>query len=157
MGQIIYRTGSLFEAPPGAVLVHSCNGQGVWGAGVAAQMKVRFPAAFEKYRLRCATTPWARLRGVAQVSHCPPFWVASLLVSEYYGFRHDSPQRIVEAARAALQGLLAPESWGVAARPREFHSPRISAGLFGVPWETTEAVIAALVRQHEVSWTVWTP
>lgn len=157
MSGLIHRTGSLFEAPPGAALVHSCNGQGVWGAGVAVQMKARFPAAFEKYRLRYASTPWARLRGVPQVSHCPPFWVASLPVSEQYGARRDPPGRIVEATRAALQGLLAPEPWGVAARPREFHSPRISAGLFGVPWEMTEAVIAELVRQHEVSWTVWTP
>lgn len=157
MSGLIYRTGSLFEAPPGAVLVHSCNGRGVWGAGVAARMKARFPAAFEKYRLRCASTPWARLRGIAQVSYCPPFWVASLLVSEQYGARRDSPGRIVEATRAALRGLLAPESWGVAARPREFHSPRINAGLFGVPREMTEAVIAGLARQCEVSWTVWAP
>lgn len=157
MSSLIYRTGSLFEAPPGAVLVHACNGQGVWGAGIAAQMKVRFPAAFEKYRLRCVSTPWARLRGVAQVSYCSPFWVASLLVSEQYGARRDSPERVVEATWAALRGLLAPESWGVSARPREFHSPRISAGLFGVPWESTAAVIGGLAPLYGVSWTVWTP
>lgn len=157
MSDLIYRTGSLFEAPPGAVLVHSCNGQGIWGAGIAAQMKVRFPAAFEKYRLRCASTPWSRLRGIAQVSHCPPFWVASLPVSAGYGPQRDSTQRIAEATRNALQGLLAHESWGDEPRPREFHSPRVNAGLFGVPWEITASVIEGLARQHEVSWTVWTP
>lgn len=157
MSSLIYRTGSLFEAPPGAVLVHACNGQGVWGAGIAAQMKVRFPAAFEKYCLRCASTRWEHLRGFAQVSRCPPFWVASLPVSERYGVHRDSVRQIVQATRAALQGLLAPESWGGAVRPDEFHSPRINAGLFGVPWELTAAVIGELAPLYGVSWTVWTP
>lgn len=157
MGQIIYRTGSLFEAPLGAVLVHSCNGRGVWGSGVARQMKTRFPAAYEKYRLRCASVPWEQLRGVAQVSHCPPFWIASLPVSARFGAQRDASSRIVEATRAALRGLLWPAAWGGEPVPREFHLPRINAETFGVPWETTAGVLEELARKYDAAWTIWTP
>ncbi|KAJ9287414.1 hypothetical protein DTO021C3_5105 [Paecilomyces variotii] len=45
--------GDLFDAPDGAVLIHSCNCMGNWGKGIARGFKEKFPGAFEIYRSHC--------------------------------------------------------------------------------------------------------
>jgi len=35
------------------IIIHACNTQGVWGAGVALEMKRRFPQAYGAYRAFC--------------------------------------------------------------------------------------------------------
>ncbi|GAD91648.1 phosphatase, putative [Paecilomyces variotii No. 5] len=45
--------GDLFDAPDGAVLIHSCNCMGNWGKGIARGFKEKYPAAFEIYRVHC--------------------------------------------------------------------------------------------------------
>jgi ADP-ribose 1''-phosphate phosphatase len=52
--KIVVHIGDLFSnAPTGAVLVHACNTQGVWGSGIAAVFKARFPKAYEIYHATC--------------------------------------------------------------------------------------------------------
>ncbi|KAJ5188086.1 Appr-1-p processing [Penicillium cf. griseofulvum] len=45
--------GDLFDAPNGAALIHACNCQGVWGAGIARAFYERYPAAYKIYRNHC--------------------------------------------------------------------------------------------------------
>lgn len=45
---IEYVKGNLFEADTD-IIAHQVNCLGVWGAGVARQMKARYPLAYEKY------------------------------------------------------------------------------------------------------------
>ena len=46
--------GSIFDTlPPYSILVHQCNALGVMGAGLAAEVKKRWPAAYEKYHEAC--------------------------------------------------------------------------------------------------------
>ena len=40
---------NLFDAPWDALLIHACNTQGVWGSGIAAQLKKAYPDAFMQY------------------------------------------------------------------------------------------------------------
>lgn len=46
--------GDLFTAPQDTVLVHSCNCEGHWGAGIAKAFKDRYPSAFNKYHDHCS-------------------------------------------------------------------------------------------------------
>ncbi|EXJ83673.1 hypothetical protein A1O1_07297 [Capronia coronata CBS 617.96] len=52
--------GDIFDAPDRAVIVHAVNCQGVWGYGIAAQLKKAFPAAYRVYRSYCqhGSAPW---------------------------------------------------------------------------------------------------
>lgn len=155
---IIHRTGSVISgSTPGSVLVHSCNGQGIWGAGVAKAIGAAFPEALEHYVMACHFATWRDLRGTAFISTCEDRYVASLLVSQYFGRLKDSPIAILGATTLALVDLFTLESWGRRGMPREFHSPRFNAGLFGVPWERTEAILAPFVESSGVTWTAWTP
>jgi ADP-ribose 1''-phosphate phosphatase len=52
--KVVVHAGDLFaSAPTGSILVHACNTQGVWGSGIAAAFKARFPQAYEVYHATC--------------------------------------------------------------------------------------------------------
>jgi ADP-ribose 1''-phosphate phosphatase len=170
---ITNRTGNVFSAPPGSILIHSCNAQGVWGAGVALQMKNRYWEAFQDFKkwlrhVTCALTGYTRLLDRHFSSHS----VASMVVSNGRGSSVDSPEIILGHTAMAIRHLLLQEIKAAVEqkRPvRELHSPRINAGLFNVPWEQTEAIIRAQLASFNnglpfhgyegrpFHWTVWTP
>lgn len=146
------RAGSVFDAPTGACLVHACNAQGHWGAGVALSMRVAFPDAFNDF--------WQQRRKVGEAvvynrHFAPLFSVASLVTSEHYGRHRDIPTDIVRNTRHALRALFA-------AHHHNFHSPKINAGLFAVPWIATETILLEELARAEaetgrrINWTVWT-
>ncbi|KKY29179.1 putative ladp-ribose 1 phosphate phosphatase [Phaeomoniella chlamydospora] len=45
--------GDLFDVQEDAVLIHACNCQGVWGAGIAKEFKKKYPKAFGIYKAHC--------------------------------------------------------------------------------------------------------
>lgn len=47
--KIIYKDGDALAGPEDFVL-HGCNAHGVMGSGIAAQVRVQFPKAYEAYR-----------------------------------------------------------------------------------------------------------
>lgn len=51
--EIKYHKMSLFDAPKGSHLVHAVNCKGVWGSGIAVEMKNNFPNAFRNYNANC--------------------------------------------------------------------------------------------------------
>jgi len=178
---ITYRTGDLFTAPPGSILVHSCNAQGIWGAGVALQMKNRYWEGFQDFKkwLRYLSAYQGQPLGHTRLldRHSSSHSIASMVVSNGLGSSVDSPGVILEHTSMAIRHLLLQEIQGAVEqkRPvRELHSPRINAGLFNVPWERTEAVIRERLAAFNNSlpfhgygstayegrpfhWTVWTP
>ncbi|KGO39501.1 Appr-1-p processing [Penicillium expansum] len=127
--------GDLFDAPNGAALIHACNCQGVWGAGIARAFRERYPAAYEIYRNHCliyrdhpVTKMITDLRdedlqpslvvyrplGTALlippqqsdfILHRRRHWIICLFTSEKYGIRVDSEDMIVNSTFAALQDL----------------------------------------------------
>ncbi|KAH8433539.1 ADP-ribose 1''-phosphate phosphatase [Aspergillus melleus] len=47
------REGNLFDAPDGAALIHACNCQGCWSAGIARVFRTKYPAAYAIYKTHC--------------------------------------------------------------------------------------------------------
>lgn len=156
MGRIIYKKGSILEAPKGSVIVHAVNCQGVWGSGVAKLLKDRFPGGFQAYKHMC---DYARGEDFTYISYASSSWedthlIANLYTSVDYGPKVDPPDQILRATHHAVANLLAFERKGFT----NINSPKFNSGLFKTPWEKTERIIEdALVWYPEVSWTVWEP
>lgn len=157
--KISYREGSLFDAPPGSCLVHACNLQGKWGAGVALEMRQRFPDAFEVYRYVCDVAreqpQVVGMKRPALLGECiiiPTFRysVGCLFTSEHYGRLKDPPEKIVEQTRTAVARFL---EWLPDNVP--IYSARFNSYHFGVEWERTEALLLAADDERE--WNVCTP
>jgi ADP-ribose 1''-phosphate phosphatase len=51
--QLTHHTGDMFSAPPNTLLIHACNTQGHWGAGIALTFKTYYPAAYAAHRAFC--------------------------------------------------------------------------------------------------------
>lgn len=148
---IEYKKGSLFEAPPGSVLVHACNAQGVWGSGIAAEFKKRFPKSFEEYRRFCESHS-PRSDAVGQYFESSE-GIVCLITSENYGDKVDPPGRILENTLKALAQLVREQGLRC-----NVHSNKFNSGLFNVPWEFTEAAIRVSYDLSTYSpWTVWDP
>ncbi|KAJ5167480.1 uncharacterized protein N7482_006261 [Penicillium canariense] len=126
--------GDLFDAPEGSGLIHACNTQGNWGAGIARAFKQRYPAAFQYYRDHCLqfvrsrathdiidlqdpneSTVSVRLP-VGTTLIIPPQpadirsgqkkqWVICLFTSQGFGRRVDSPDLITNCTYSALKDL----------------------------------------------------
>jgi ADP-ribose 1''-phosphate phosphatase len=147
---IQYKKGSLFDAPKGSLLVHSCNARGVWGSGIAAEFKRRFPKSFEEYQKYCSVS-----RGTTGVSFVTSENVGCLFTSNSFGMEVDAPPTIIGNTMLALRDLFKHNHL-----PQEVHSNKFNSGLFNVPWEYTEAVLRGTLGSFpevEVTWTVWDP
>lgn len=139
MNQIEYRTGSLFDAPPGALLVHACNSQGVWGSGIALEFKKRFPEAYKYYKTVCDESRHDNLVGHIVL---PGDSVACLITSWGYGQNVSPPHMILQATETAFRQLLRSVT-----PTEEIHMPMINSGLFRVPWEQTECILNKVLAQ----------
>ncbi|KAI9820553.1 MAG: ADP-ribose 1''-phosphate phosphatase [Thelocarpon impressellum] len=153
MSVISEEPGDVFEAPPGSVLLHSCNCLGVWGSGIAARFKGLYPAAFRIYRDHCTrdkNLP-SQLLGtcllippqVADVAAGRQHYVACLLTSVRTGSRKDSAERVLEATRTAAADLIAQveEAQEAGMCVGEVYACRYNSGHFAVRWERTRAVL----------------
>lgn len=135
MSNITYVKGNLFElAPKGAYLAHASNCQGVWGSGIAVEFRKRFPRAYSQYVEVCTT--WTPEQNIGDAYELDSKVVA-LMTSKDYGSGRDSKEDILENTEAALQDFTRyQEDEGLV-----LHMPKINSGLFGVPWEETEAIL----------------
>ncbi|KAJ5458662.1 hypothetical protein N7475_010050 [Penicillium sp. IBT 31633x] len=127
--------GDLFDAPNGAALIHACNCQGAWGAGIAREFRNRYPAAYEIYRKHCLQYLENRqTQRIPNISNREPYpslvvqrplgtaliippqesdfarhrrrhWIICLFTSKNYGSHVDSEGMIVSSTFAALQHL----------------------------------------------------
>ncbi|OKO97771.1 ADP-ribose 1''-phosphate phosphatase [Penicillium subrubescens] len=128
-------TGDLFDAPEGSGLIHACNTEGSWGAGIAQAFKERYPAAYRIYQSHCrgyarskepveivsafpvphgAQTVFYLPLGTALVIPPQPedynlgskkHWIICLFTSRGFGRRVDLPNTILNSTRVALRDL----------------------------------------------------
>lgn len=144
-------TADIFDAPDHAVLIHACNTQGSWGAGIAKAFKVRYPKAFTRYKKFCKEND-IKTGCAFLIAPCegdgngPKHWVGCVFTSAKYGMKVDSPQKILEATGPAMKSLLKQVA---DARRRgeevsELRMCKINSGLFKVAWKDTQEVIEAL-------------
>lgn len=146
MSALIHRTGDLFEAlaDPEAVLVHAVSLQSTWGGGVAAEFYRRFPKAFAMYAAQLREG-WPAPGSFGRHGE-----VAWLYTAVNVGTQR-SPRAVAQATEEAAHELFTCTD-----KPTAFHSPRINAGLFGVPWHLTESALRLALEGTPHTWTVWT-
>jgi ADP-ribose 1''-phosphate phosphatase len=135
VGTIKIVKGSLFNAPADSILIHACNTQGVWGAGIARQFAELFPGAYRVYRLACMDKKQVFV-GSCLLIPSKSYWIGCLFTSKSYGRQADSPDKILSATRLAIADLVLQNT-----KNRPMHMCKINSGLFGVPWKDTRAVL----------------
>jgi ADP-ribose 1''-phosphate phosphatase len=143
---LITKKMDLFEAPKGSILVHACNAQGVWGSGIAKEMKARFPIAFQHYNFQCEMY---KMLGDIDVTTDKDYVIASIITSDNYASKVDSPDEILVSTTIALNELckkLTPEA--------QIYSNKFNSGLFKVPWDQTEKILTVFVNRYNLNWTV---
>ena len=147
---IVYKKGSLFDAPSGSILVHAVSTRSVWGSGIAKEFKVRFPESFDFYKELC-NEEGSNLLGI--MLQCPEengYYVCNLVTSLDYGKNKDSKEKILENTRSSLMCLFEETS-------RPIHSCKFNSGLFEVPWKETEKVLLDTMKEMNYTndWVVW--
>jgi ADP-ribose 1''-phosphate phosphatase len=137
---------SLFDAPEGSILIHAANSQGVWGSGIAKEMKERFPLAFRRYNAQCSTY---LMTGQYDLTFDKTHHIASIVTSNNYGEKVDSPEEILVNTTIAIYELLK-----YADKKLPIYSNKFNSGLFRVPWFKTEEIIKVFVKQYDLNWVV---
>jgi len=145
---MIHRKGNLFKAAkPGAILLHSCNASGAWGAGIALQFKKRYPEAYRQYVDWCQKGP-DELVGSYLKLEDKQVTIACLFTSAGYGDKKDSEELIVKNTKNAVQSFLHSLPY-----KSVVHSPKINSGLFKIPWSLTERIIKhCLLDRPDIQW-----
>jgi len=148
---LIYRNGSLFKAAePGAILLHSCNASGVWGAGIAKQFATRYPKAFQEYKTWCDKYAEELVGSYIKIRD-KELIIACIFASAGYGERKDTEETIVKNTHNGVKSFLhsLPHRAVV-------NSPKINSGLFNVSWDTTEKIINhCLLDRPDITWVIW--
>jgi ADP-ribose 1''-phosphate phosphatase len=148
---MIYRKANLFKAAePGAILLHSCNASGAWGAGIALQFKKKYPQAYKEYSTWCEKGP-EELVGSYLKFKDKEVTIACLFTSAGYGDKKDSEELIVKNTQKSIIAFLHSLPYRAVV-----NSPKINAGLFKIPWSTTEKIIKhCLLDRPDITWVVY--
>ncbi|KAK6362915.1 ADP-ribose 1''-phosphate phosphatase [Orbilia blumenaviensis] len=139
--------GDIFAAPPNSVLIHACNCQGSWGAGIALKFRQTYPAAYSIYRDHCLSSPSpALILGTTLL--IPPqrtdpcnHWIACMFTSVHFGRRVDPPEKILESTASAFEHLLSRVKNTPGGVPGALHACKINSGKFGVEWEKSRTIL----------------
>ena len=116
------------------VIAHCCNCYCNMGAGIAPQIKAKFPDA---YAADCATSRGdeSKLGTISFSEATTPIVVNLYGQYDYTGRRHGEMDLDYDALRSALRAMKE-EFSGLL-----FGLPKIGAGLAGGDWEVIEAII----------------
>jgi ADP-ribose 1''-phosphate phosphatase len=154
---IVHKTGSLFDAPKGSMLIHAVSTRSVWGSGIALQFKAKFPESFEFYTEMCKQEGERLLGKFIEGRMENDYTVLNLVTSVDYGARKDSSAKILKSTRESLELFF--KIHQTSGMHGELHSCKFNSGLFGVPWEKTEKVLLDVMNEmgYNTTWTVWSP
>ncbi|KAF2682230.1 hypothetical protein K458DRAFT_245827, partial [Lentithecium fluviatile CBS 122367] len=150
---LAYHMGDIFAAPPSTLLIHACNTQGSWGAGIAAAFRQRYPQAYKRYRAHCLTThdPSTNPVPTGTCLLIPPcetnpkaakHWIGCLFTSAKYGKLKDKPPVILTNTGPAMKELL--QRFKEEGEEGEVRMCKINSARFGVPWEKTVEVLEGI-------------
>lgn len=151
MSNIVYKKGNILTLKKyPRILIHSCNTDGAWGGGIAYQLALRYPHAEQDYIDICKGQG-SRLLGKCAL--IPSYGDENLLIAclftlSFSDSMGDSKRIILENTRKSLDHLhqLLKEPNDQLAIQRslgeyKLEMPKINSGIFGVPWEQTEAIL----------------
>lgn len=166
---LTYHTGDMFSnTPKNCLLIHACNTQGHWGAGIAKAFKDLHPKAFKVHHNFCTKehskanpVPTGTTQLLAPVDGDPQHWIGCVFTSAKYGKAKDKPEAIVRNTVQSMRMLLelvklADQEEGCVS---EIRMCKINSGKFGVPWEKTEEALESIMVQEGWRTTiqVWEP
>lgn len=137
MGNIVEITGDLLETTAD-IICHQVNCKGVMGAGLAKQIKLRYPKVFENYKKLCAKYDYGSiLLGVVDFEEVDKYIVANCFGQWGYGTKvkqtdYDALERCFKsvadfAIREELKTIAIPYG--------------IGCGLAGGDWNTVFGII----------------
>lgn len=131
----------------GGIMAHGVNCRGVMGAGLAKQIKNKFPKAFEKYEKKCRSTTPVELLGQCQLVEIDEGWyVANLFTQLSYG----STPGVVYADPIDVQAAFKALMITVAQMEKKpiVRVPKIGCGLGGGNWKTLKPALVELVPHY---------
>lgn len=148
--------GDLFGGvPANSVLIHSCNCLGSWGDGIAREFRTRYPNAYQAYKSHCEASTPATLLGMALLIQPgegdPSHWIACLFTSKKGGAAHDPKDKMLSNTEKSMRNLLQHLYYQEAINKMSFSQlrmPKINAGIFGVPWAETDALLNGMVLRN---------
>ena len=144
---------SLFDAEPGSILVHACNAEGIWGSGIAAQIKKRYPKAYERYSIHCSDIGPSILGFSTQANILnDKHQICNMITSSIDSKGPDDIETILINTTLALDHFLNRYTSRYVGTP--IYSNKFNSGIFNVPWERTEKVLKVLTDRYNVEWTV---
>lgn len=162
MSKLTYRRGNMFEHLTGKeLIVHACNGQGVWGSGFARQLADKYPEAYEEFRdyLELQLKKYSASGFYKITSHevdninYQTQHIGNCVTSLGYGDMRDLPPEILMNTRISVYSMLK----DYCSDEITVFSPRINSGLFKVDWDKTEKMIIEAIdmSRKKVNWVVW--
>ena len=135
---VSYHKGDVFEQlKPNTILVHGCNARHVMGAGIALQVKRRFPEAYHDYM----ATPILKLGMVIFTQVAPNTYIANAITQEGVG---------TDRAHATTSAI-----WSCLTKVKEFNEfykvimPEIGCGLGGLKTDDVFPVIEKVFCDHQ--------
>ena len=157
---ILYKKMSLFDAPEGSILAHGCNARGIWGGGIAATFRKKYPKSYVQYNTYCLeylkTHPKYGAVGTALITREEnKRFVGCLITSANYGAKVDDPEIIVAQTYLALDNLFKDSMVCVYKTP--IYCNKFNSGLFQVPWHETEKALKYFINRYKIQVTVCDP
>lgn len=133
--------GDILNAQHG-IITHQCNCQLVMGAGLAKQIRAKYPYVYSEYRAMKGYEPHRRL-GLCQIVEVKR---KELYVANLFGQWHYRPRGIVHTDYGALAMAFASlRGWHIENCHEDFPifvPYKIGCGLAGGNWETVERIIS---------------
>lgn len=148
---IQYKTGNLLAAK--GLILHACNAEGKWGAGLALSLKNRFPKSYEEYQYWCDKFGYDLVGSYMKLKPEYDNQIICLFTSASYGDNLPPMEIILANTRKAITALLASLPYNTTINSNMFNS-----GLFKVPWDKTEKIInTCLNNRPDIKWVVYKP
>lgn len=142
---IVERAGSIFTSDA-QVLVNTVNCMGVMGAGIALEMRFRYPEMFHRYVAKCKA---GRIRiGNLDLDTGTTPWILNFPTKKHW--RHPSRPNYLRAGLTAF--LDEWEDWGIAS----VAFPLLGASNGGLAPEISRRIMTEFFRDLPIAIEVWT-
>lgn len=141
------RFGNMLQQERG-ILVHGCNAQGAMGSGIAGQIRLRYPQAYEDYY-----DEWKKNRSLelgtvvfSDIDLGQGFIIANAITQKHFG--HDGKKYV---SYEAVYNAMAAVFNEAIDRGLSVHYPQIGAGLAGGDWAVIQTCIDTAAYEVETA------
>jgi len=142
---LVERSGSIFTSDA-QVLVNTVNCMGVMGAGIALEMRFRYPEMFRRYEAKCAADE-IRI-GTLDLDTGTTPWILNFPTKKHW--RHPSRPEYLRAGLTAFRAAW--EHWGIASAA----FPLLGASHGGLAPEDSRRIMTEFLQDLPIDVEVWT-